>query len=363
MKRLPAMLAIVTDAFGGRGGIAQYNRDFLEALAEAGIMSSITVLPRHTPDPPRPPRTIDQMPARSGRLAYSVGALRSALLRPVDLVFCGHLFMAPLAALIARLKAAKLIVQTHGIEAWPRPSRLQREALESADLLLCVSRYTRGVVLSWAAIEPERVLVVPNTFKTMFAPGENSQTRAVLGMENKRILLTVARMDASQQYKGQDRVISAIPYVLAQGHDVQYFVVGEGDDRTRLESLASKMGVSDRVRFFGAVKLQDLTNLYRAADLFVMPSTGEGFGIAFLEAMTSGTPVLGLDIAGARDALADGELGTIVSEHELPAAIVRLLAKPKPDPVALAGAACTRFGREKFAACVRAAFNRLIETN
>jgi phosphatidylinositol alpha-1,6-mannosyltransferase len=271
--------------------------------------------------------------------------------------------MAPLAALIARLKAAKLIVQTHGIEAWPRPSRLQREALESADLLLCVSRYTRGVVLSWAAIEPERVLVVPNTFKTMFAPGESSQTRAVLGMENKRILLTVARMDASQQYKGQDRVISAIPYVLAQGHDVQYFVVGEGDDRTRLESLASKMGVSDRVHFFGAVKLQDLTNLYRAADLFVMPSTGEGFGIAFLEAMTSGTPVLGLDIAGARDALADGELGTIVSEHELPAAIVRLLAKPKPDPVALAAAACTRFGREKFAACVRGAFNRLIETN
>ena len=144
---------------------------------------------------------------------------------------------------------------------------------------------------------------------------------------------------------------------------MEYFVVGEGDDRTRLESLAREVGVSDRVRFFGATKLQYLTDLYRTADLFVMASAGEGFRIAFLEAMISGTHVLGLDIAGARDALADGELGTIASEHELPAAIVRLLAKPKPDPLALATAARARFGREKFVAGVRAAFNRLIAGN
>ena len=151
------MLAIMTDAFGGRGGIAQYNRDLLEALAEAGIFSSIKVVPRQTPDLPSPPKTIEQMPPRRGRIAYSVAAMRAALFRPVDLVFCGHIFMAPLAALIAKLKAAKLIVQAHGIEAWPQPSRLQRVALESADLLFCVSRYTRAAVLSWAAIAPDRV--------------------------------------------------------------------------------------------------------------------------------------------------------------------------------------------------------------
>ena len=217
MNPLLTMHAIVTDAFGGRGGIAQYNRDFLGALADARIMSSITVLPRQAPDLPAPPETIEQMPARPGRIAYSVAGLRAALFQPVDLVFCGHLFMAPLAALIARLKAAMLIVQTHGIEAWPRPSRLQRAALESADLVLCVSRYTRAAVLSWAAIAPERVLVVPNTVKEMFTPGDGSTTRAALAVGSKRVLLTVGRMDSGQRYKGQDRVIAAIPYIVAQG--------------------------------------------------------------------------------------------------------------------------------------------------
>ena len=77
------------------------------------------------------------------------------------------------------------------------------------------------------SVEPGRVvvclkgddmsLVVPNTFKATFTPGDGLQTRAALGMENKRILLTVARMESGQQYKGQDRVISAIPYIVAQG--------------------------------------------------------------------------------------------------------------------------------------------------
>jgi phosphatidylinositol alpha-1,6-mannosyltransferase len=361
MKSSPAMLALVTDAFGGRGGIAQYNRDFLGALADARIMSSITVLPRLAPDPAVPHQTIEQMPPQPGRLVYSVGALRSALVRSVDFVFCGHVFMAPLAALIARLKAAKLIIQTHGIEAWPRPSGLQREAVESADLLLCVSRYTRAAVLSWAAIAPERVLVLPNTFKETFTPANGLKPQIPLGIENRRTLLTVARMHPSQQYKGQDRVISALPYVLSHGHDVEYIVVGEGDDRGRLELLAREVGVSDRVHFLGAIDLQVLSDAYRKADLFVMPSTGEGFGIAFLEAMVSGIPTLGLSVAGATDALADGELGTMVSESELPAAIVRLLAKPKPDPVALAAATRARFGRPQFAAGVRAVLDRLME--
>jgi phosphatidylinositol alpha-1,6-mannosyltransferase len=351
------LLALVTDTFGGHGGIAQYNQDFLEALA-AGGGASIMVLPRHASEWDAVPATIRQEPARPGRLVYAVMALLTAFCQRTDIVFCGHLYMAPLAWLIARLKRARLVIQMHGIEAWPRPSRLRRAATEAADLVLCVSRHTRACVLGWAAIAPERVVVVPNTVAEEFAPGNSRELRDALGLAGKRVLLTVGRMDARERYKGHDRVIAAIPDLVRRGNDVVYIVIGQGDDRARLERLAQQTGVAERVRFLGAVAMRQLAEAYRMADLFVMPSTGEGFGIAFLEAMASGTPALGLAVAGAHDALADGELGTAVAEQDdLAAAISRLLAEARPDPDALSRAARARFGRAVF----RAQLDRVTE--
>lgn len=352
-------LALVTDAFGGRGGIAQFNRDFLGVLGECACVSAITVLPRHAPDRVVTPAGIAQAPARAGRFIYAVMALLTVVSRRVDVVFCGHLYMAPVAAVIARLKGAKLVIQMHGIEAWPRPSRLQRAAVEAADLVLCVSRYTRSRVVGWAVIAPERVLVLPNTVADTIVPGDGSALRAELRLKGKQVLLTVGRMDPHERYKGHDRVIAVLPRLVAKGHDLVYVVVGEGNDRSRLEKLAREAGVADRMRFFGGVGPERLDELYRMADLFVMPSTGEGFGIAFLEAMASGTPALGLDVAGASDALGDGELGTLVSEGELAAAIDRLLAGTEPHSRDVSEAVRARFGRDAFGIRVRAAVDRL----
>ena len=356
------VLALVTDAFGGRGGIAQYNRDFLRALATTREISAITVLPRNAPDLPVAQARIMQASPRASRLVYAIGALLTAFRQHADVVFCGHLYMAPLAWLIAQLKGAKLVVQMHGVEAWSRPSRLRRAATEAADLVLCTSRYTRGCVIGWAAVAPERVVTVPDTVGNGFAPGDGSALRGTLGILDKCVLLTVARMDPCERGKGHDRVIAAIPSLVSKGYDIVYLIVGEGDDRVRLEGLAREAGVAERIRFFGAIPPQHLPEAYRMADLFVMPSTQEGFGIAFLEAMASGTPALGLDTAGARDALADGELGTVVAqEDDLPAAITRLLAMPKPDPDTLSQAVRARFGRPVFRAQLGLALGRLLE--
>jgi phosphatidylinositol alpha-1,6-mannosyltransferase len=356
----PSMLALVGDAFGGRGGIAQYNRDFLGALMGAGAVSFIHVLPRKIADPVAPPDGIIQDKPRPGRISYCVGTLHAALRRRVDIVFCGHLHMAPLAALIARLKRAKLVMQTHGIEAWRRPSRLCRAAVEAADVVLCVSRFTRARVLDWAAIVPERVLVLPNTVASAFTPGDGSALREAWGLQGKRVLLTVGRMDGHERYKGHDRVIAVVPQLVAEGHDVAYVVLGDGDDRDRLAALAHEAGVGHRVRFHGAVSQETLVEAYRMADLFVMPSTGEGFGIAFLEAMASGTPALGLAAAGAPDALTDGEFGTAVAEADLASAIGRALVAPRPEPRELAAKVSARFGHEPFTIGACAAVNRLM---
>src|SRR5262249_6174679 len=114
------VLALVTDAFGGRGGVAQYNRGFLAWLATWDRIGGVMVLPRASAAPLGTlPSGVRQLPPVQGRLAFSLAALWAAWVhRPIDVVFCGHLFMVPLAASIARLLHARLWVQVHGLEAW-----------------------------------------------------------------------------------------------------------------------------------------------------------------------------------------------------------------------------------------------------
>jgi phosphatidyl-myo-inositol dimannoside synthase len=222
-----------------------------------------------------------------------------------------------------------------------------------------VSRHTRHALLAYSAIAPERVLVLSNTVGDVFRPGDGTPFRQQNGLENRRVLLTVGRLDSRERYKGHDRVIAALPGLVAAGHDVVYVIAGDGDDRVRLEQHARATGTEQRVRFLGNLSAAELVGAYRAADLFVMPSTGEGFGISFLEAMACGTPAMGLAAGGAPDALADGSLGTLVSEQELGAAIARVLAAPKPDGQALAADVRARFGGAAFQECVNAMLDRL----
>jgi phosphatidylinositol alpha-1,6-mannosyltransferase len=351
------LLALVTDGFGGRGGIARYNCDFLSALAGAGWQ--ITVVARYAPDPQTPPPGITQYPSRAGRLSYALRVCFDVLRQRPQVVFCGHLFMAPLGFVAARLAGARLVIQTHGIEAWQRPGALIGASCARAHLILSVSRYTRARVLSWARLAPERVRVLPDTFDASFAPAAADPQKNA-DLDGKKVLLTVGRLDRREAYKGHDRVIAALPTLIAHGTDVHYLVAGEGDDRPRLEALAFHHGVAERVRFVGAVSKETLIELYRRADLFVMPSTGEGFGIAFIEAMACGTPALGLSVGGACDALGDGELGIMVApDEDLAARIAAQLRAPGLTGAPLSAAVGARFGPDQFAAQARLLLERL----
>ena len=357
------VLALVTDAFGGFGGIAQYNRDFLQAVSASKYVETITVLPRLAPGVTQAlPAGARQLAPIRNQILYSLKAIGLALRERPDVVFCGHLYMAPLGAIVAKLTGAKLVLQTHGIEVWPKPSAMQRAAVESADIVLCVSRNTRARLLDWTNPVPEKVVVTPNTVAMRYSPGDGRASRARLGLQDKTILFSVSRLDASQQYKGQDRVIGLLLALRERGRDVVFVIGGSGDDRSRLEALARDHGVADHVRFLGEVTNDELLDLYRAADLYLMPSSGEGFGIVFLEAMACGTPALGLALGGAPDALGRG-LGDAVDDGELLDAIERALNKANPEPNALASEVRRRYGEVAFRGRIAGAISRLMDSS
>ncbi len=316
------ILALVTDAYGGKGGIAQYNRDLLGAWS---TLRRVVVLPRNGEATVPIPDRLTQARAPGSRVRYVFDTLWKALSARPRIIFCGHLYMAPLALVAARMTRARMVVQVHGIDAWEQPSRWHRMALDRADLVLSVSRFTRSRLLSWSRISPERVVVLPNTVGGRFAPGDRAAARRRFGWTDERIVLSVGRLDPRERYKGQDRVIAALPALLPHVAGLLYCIAGEGDDRERLAALARETGVASSVRFLGAVPDADLPDLYRAADLFALPSTGEGFGIVFLEAMACGTPAIGLAVAGASDALADGRLGIACQEAGFPSALASCL--------------------------------------
>jgi phosphatidylinositol alpha-1,6-mannosyltransferase len=326
------ILALVTEAFGGRGGIAQYNRDFLAALAKCDQVGKVIVLPRFSSGSVDIlPTGLEQLRSVESRHAFSLTALWTAIMhRPIDFVFCGHLRMAPLAAGISRALNVPLWIQVHGVEVFEL-SALQRRSVESATMVTVVSRYTRRRLLQWVRIDPARVKVLANTVGPRYRPGPKPdyllQRHAAGG---KKVLMTVSRLDRLGPYKGHDRVIRTLPRVLEQ-HDTIYLIVGEGDDRPRLESLAVECGVAKNVQFTGSVPTEELPDYYRLADVFVMPSAYEGFGIVFLEAMATGLRVIAGSQDGSRDALCDGALGTLIDPEngeELASAILAALDNP-----------------------------------
>lgn len=352
------VLALVTDGFGASGGIARYNQALLSTLVQLDGITRIVVVPRFGQTRRSElPKDLHQVAPSGGRVGY-VGRVLHVLARSpgFDLVFCGHINMAALAATVAALIRRPWWLQIHGIDAWDPPGRITRAAVARADLVTAVSHYTRERFLAWAELDPERVQVLPNTVDPRFTPGPKpDHLLDRYGLHNRRMLLTVGRVSHHDRAKGQDRVIRALPSLRSEFPNLAYVIAGDGDDRPRLENLTRDLHVADLVHFVGHVAEEQLVEHYRMADVFVMPSTKEGFGIVFLEAMACGIPAIGCDVDGSTDALGGMPLGRAVPPCQIGKAIAEALNGGRPDTGG--DEALARFGpaafEQRLAAVVR----------
>lgn len=336
------ILLLTSDAFGGHGGIAQYNRDQITALSAMSEVEEIVAIPRYVP------RAIEELPQKltyhiegaGGKVRYVRTVLRN-LRGHFDLVICGHINLLPLAWLASVKLQTPLALSVHGIDVWqPHKSMLTRALLRQVNAVWPVSEFTRDKMASWSKIAAERFHVLPNTIALECYGIAEKDTALVVkyGLSGRKVMMILARLVSAERYKGVDELLDLMPDLLMREPELVFLVAGDGNGRPRLEAKAKALGVADRVVFTGYVPESEKMAHYCIADAFVMPGRCEGFGIVYLEAMACGVPVVASTLDGSREAVRFGMLGQMVNPDDrtaLMAAIVKALNTEKEIPEGL----------------------------
>ena len=121
----------------------------------------------------------------------------------------------------------------------------------------------------------------------------------------------IAYLGRIKRYKSIDHILSAMPKVIEKVPDVKLAIIGDGDDRPRLEEMSKNLGISDRVIFTGFVSEDEKVRWLNRAWIVLSPSSKEGWGLTMTEANACGTPVIAANSPGLRDAVKDGETGIL----------------------------------------------------
>ncbi len=359
MSQRPRLLMITPDFPPTRGGIQVLAHRLADGMS--GFETRVVTL-----DSPRAARfdATSGVATRRVRADRRLGAGRNVVLDAValwealsfrpHLTLSTHIVASPAAAAISRTTGARTVQYFHAKEIGGRP-RLAAFAARQAHASIAVSAYTAGLLAALGPAGAGRAggaggaggasraggvdeaggaesradvnLIPPGVDLPDSAelPGDSSSSAA-----ERPTFVTVSRLE--DRYKGHDVLLRALALVRAKVPDVEWVVVGDGPLRGELEGLARSGGVADSVRFLGSVSDEQRNRWLARADLLAMPSrlpggglAGEGFGIVYLEAGAYGKPVVAGNVAGALDAVADGESGLLVDPAD-PQAVAEAIA-------------------------------------
>lgn len=242
-----------------------------------------------------------------------------------DVVMFSHINLAAVGVLIKLLSPnTKVLLQAHGIEIWGPQSWLKKLFLKKADLILAVSSYTQEVLVQNHRLPLAKCMVFHNSLDPYFqvepqpALLKSLKEKYQIG-EKDQVLMTLTRLVSSEKYKGYDKVLEAMTHLKPQHPNLKYFILGKYDqiESERILQLVKGYGLEKEVYLTGFIADEAISSYFALADVFVMPSQKEGFGIVFIEAMACGLPVIAGNVDGSVDALHHGELGILVNPHEL----------------------------------------------
>ena len=310
-------LCLVTEAFGGKGGIAQYNKDLLVSLCNYSRFTEIVAITRLSQGPisalPANLTYVTPGPSKIQFIKAALGLIKSHM--GSELIVCGHINLLPIAYVLSFFTRAPLVLLIYGIDVWQKhESRMVNLLLSHVTAFISISEITLEKFFDWSRLSSHKAHVLPNAIDlTKYRPGPKSlQLLERYKLTDKTVLMTVGRISADERSKGFDEVVDVLPAILRENSNVVYLIVGEGTDKKRLEAKVMENGLGRQVVFVGFISEEEKVDHFRLADVYVMPSRGEGFGFVFLEALACGVPVIASKIDGGREAIRGGKLGRLV---------------------------------------------------
>jgi glycogen(starch) synthase len=320
------------------GGLARHVRKLAEALVRQGV--GIDVLTRGVPREqergrasvgdcggvsvhrvPEPgwPRDLDRFVAWVEQMNRDMLAAGEALAQEhsYELVH-GHDWLVGQAAVaLADRLRVPYVTTIHATEhgrhqGWvdkPPQSHihaLERRMARRADQVIVCSYYMRGHVADIFDIDERRVAVIPNGVdpSELQPTGDLAALRGEFAAPHEKLVLLVGRLVYE---KGFQLALDALPGVIEQVGNVRFLVAGSGTHEAELKAQAQRLGLSEHGTFLGWIGDDVLHSLYRIADLCVVPSIYEPFGLVALEAMASGCPCIVADTGGLREVVPGGE--------------------------------------------------------
>jgi glycosyltransferase involved in cell wall biosynthesis len=233
-------------------------------------------------------------------LRYARASLEIAKREKFDLVHA-HDWLSFMAGEAAKgVSHRPLVVHVHATEydrtgGWginPRVYDIERNGAKNADRVIAVSSLTKDILTYKYGIEADKISVVHNgvdpSSYNLVSQGD------VEGLSNLKkrgygIVLFVGRITLQ---KGPDYFLRAAQKCLSYNPKIKFIIAGSGDMDMQIVTQTARMGISDKVLFAGFLRGEELSSLYRMADLFVMPSVSEPFGLTALESLVHGTPIL-----------------------------------------------------------------------
>ena len=328
------VLYLTTGCFD-KGGISRYSRYQITALREICGTGNVRVLSLLGPnkDGFEEPFAVDwhgrsrnNRPSNGDRIALSARFLWNVTEWRPDVVHGAHVHFGPLLTIARRMRrATRTVLNVYGHEIWSGLTAQRRAHLARTERVIADCHFTGRYVQS-EGLNPRAPTVIWDCVDLQrFRPGRVSpEILAKYGIPDPSehlIVMSLGRLSKGALHKGFDRLIEVVATLAGEVPALRLVIAGDGDDRARLEGLASSRGIRERVSFTGWVHEKDLAAVYRAASIFSLVSDrghgrGEGIPLTPLEAMACGAAVIVGDEDGSQEAVFDQRNGFVVSPRD-----------------------------------------------